>query len=81
MTFKFETELEKLIYEALRIRLAEQRCAEIYPSDKVQSPIHLSIGQEHISVGACAALRKTDLVFVFAGLIAALLLLLWAFLG
>ena len=63
LTFKFETELEKLIYEALRIRLAEQRCAEIYPSDKIQSPVHLSIGQEHISVGACAALRKTDLVF------------------
>lgn len=54
---------EKLFYNALRIRLVEERLAAIYPSDYIQSPIHLSIGEEHISVGICSALNPTDLVF------------------
>nr|WP_319395117.1 thiamine pyrophosphate-dependent dehydrogenase E1 component subunit alpha [uncultured Desulfobacter sp.] len=54
---------DRLFYETLRIRLAEEEIARIYPSDKIQSPVHLSIGQEHISVGICAALERQDLVF------------------
>ncbi len=45
------------------IRRVEEEIARIYPSDKIQSPIHLSIGQEAISVGVCAALQKSDIVF------------------
>jgi TPP-dependent pyruvate/acetoin dehydrogenase alpha subunit len=59
----FLNEYERLFYQALRIRLVEERIAEIYPTDKIQSPVHLSIGQEHISVGICFGLRKDDLVF------------------
>lgn len=44
----------------LRIRLAERRVSEIYPSDKIQSPIHLSTGQEAVSAGLCLALRRGD---------------------
>ncbi len=44
----------------LRIRLAEQRIIEIYPTDKIQSPIHLSVGQEAIAAGVCQALLSTD---------------------
>lgn len=44
----------------LRIRLAELRIVEIYPSDKIQSPVHLSIGQEAVAAGVCAALKRTD---------------------
>jgi TPP-dependent pyruvate/acetoin dehydrogenase alpha subunit len=39
-----------------RIRRVEERVAEVYPSDKIQSPVHLSIGQEAVAVAACAAL-------------------------
>lgn len=44
----------------LRIRLAEQRIAELYPSDKIQSPIHLSVGQEAVAAGVCRALLPSD---------------------
>ncbi len=50
-------------YERLYlIRQTEMEVARIYPSDKIKSPIHLSIGQEFISVAVCEALRQTDLV-------------------
>ena len=44
----------------LRIRLAERRVSDIYPTDKIQSPIHLSIGQEAVAAGLCAALKPSD---------------------
>ncbi len=54
---------EKMFYQTLRIRIAEERIAQIYPTDKIQSPVHLSIGQEHISVAVCAAIEPADMVF------------------
>jgi pyruvate dehydrogenase E1 component alpha subunit len=59
----FANEYERLLYAALRIRLVEERVIALYPSDKIQSPVHLSIGQEAIAVGTCAALAPQDLVF------------------
>ena len=59
----FPSMYEKLFYKALRIRMVEERITALYPSDKIQSPVHLSIGQEAIAAGACESLRKTDLVF------------------
>lgn len=51
------------IYRSLRlIRSAEERIAQLYPSDKIKSPVHLSIGQEAVSVGVCDALRLDDVV-------------------
>ncbi len=55
---------ERLCFEALRIRLVEERIIELYPSDLIQSPVHLSIGQEAIAVGVCANLNYKDLVFI-----------------
>ncbi len=55
---------QRLEYEALRIRMVEERIIELYPSDLIQSPIHLSIGQEAVAVGVCANLNPTDLVFI-----------------
>lgn len=43
-----------------RIRKAEEKVAALYPSDKIQSPIHLSIGQEAVAAGVCYALETTD---------------------
>ncbi len=52
------------LYRALlRIRRLEEEVARIYPTDKIKSPVHLSIGQEAVSVGVCAALEKQDVVF------------------
>jgi len=57
------TKYEELFYSALRIRMVEEKIAEIYYSDVIQSPVHLSIGQEHSSVGVINHLEKDDLVF------------------
>ena len=46
-----------------RIRRMEEEIARIYPSDKIKSPVHLSIGQEAVSVAVCDALRADDVVF------------------
>ncbi|WP_206484744.1 alpha-ketoacid dehydrogenase subunit alpha/beta [Thalassotalea sp. G2M2-11] len=51
------------LYESLYfIRQLELKVAEVYPSDKIKSPVHLSIGQEFVSVALCQALRATDYV-------------------
>jgi TPP-dependent pyruvate/acetoin dehydrogenase alpha subunit len=54
--------LERL-YRNLRLtRRFEEVVAEIYPTDKIKSPVHLSIGQEAVAVGVCDALRSDDIV-------------------
>jgi len=53
---------EKLFYQSLRIRLTEERIIDLYPSDKIQSPVHLSIGQEAVATGAISALNHDDYV-------------------
>lgn len=55
--------LERLYKALYRIRLLEEELARVYPTDKIKSPIHLSIGQEAVSVGVCEALRAEDVVF------------------
>jgi TPP-dependent pyruvate/acetoin dehydrogenase alpha subunit len=59
----FENKYEELFYQALRIRLVEEEIAKIYPTDKIQSPVHLSIGQEAIAAGACYHLQNDDLIY------------------
>src|SRR5207237_5384112 len=41
----------------------EEEIARIYPTDRIKSPVHLSIGQEAVSVGVCEALQPQDIVF------------------
>ena len=53
-----------LIYECLRIRMVEEKIIELYPSDLIQSPVHLSIGQEPLAVGVCSNLTASDWVFI-----------------
>ncbi len=51
------------IYGALYlVRRVEEEVARIYPSDKIKSPVHLSIGQESVAVGVCDVLRPDDVV-------------------
>jgi TPP-dependent pyruvate/acetoin dehydrogenase alpha subunit len=54
---------ERLYRSLYRIRRVEEEIARAYPSDLIKSPVHLSIGQEAVSVGVCEALRPSDVVF------------------
>ncbi len=59
-----EPELIPRLYRSLfLIRRVEEEVARIYPSDKIKSPVHLSIGQEAVAVGVCDPLRKDDVLF------------------
>lgn len=55
---------KKLFFQAMRIRLVEEKIIELYPSNLIQSPVHLSIGQEAVAVGICANLNLEDWVFI-----------------
>jgi hypothetical protein len=58
------TALNQRVYRSLyRVRRVEEEVARLYPSDQIKSPVHLSIGQEAVSVGVCEALRPDDVVF------------------
>jgi len=54
---------EEIFHHALRIRMVEEKIAELYPSDKIQSPVHLSTGQEPHTAALILQLSKTDQVF------------------
>lgn len=52
------------MYKSLyRIRRVEEEIIRLYPSDKIKSPVHLSIGQESVAVGVCEALDAGDIAF------------------
>lgn len=53
------------IYRAMqRIRRIEEEVARLYPSDRIKSPVHLSIGQEAVAVGICDPLQAEDIVSI-----------------
>ena len=54
---------EKAYYLYLLIRKSEEKIIDLYSTDKIKSPVHLSIGQEAIAVGVSLALREEDIVF------------------
>src|ERR1700677_3146591 len=54
---------ERLYRSLYRIRRVEEEVARVYPTDRIKSPVHLSIGQEAVSVAVCEALRPSDVVF------------------
>jgi TPP-dependent pyruvate/acetoin dehydrogenase alpha subunit len=56
--------MHEQFYKSLyRIRRVEEELARNYPTDKIKSPVHLSIGQEAVSVAVCQALGPHDVVF------------------
>lgn len=55
--------LRSLYVTMLRIRLFEERAAELVEAEEVNCPCHLYIGQEGIAAGVCAALKKKDYVW------------------
>ena len=52
----------RLYYEMLRIRMIEEKIAELYPEQEMRCPVHLCIGQEAVAAGVCAHLSRVDYV-------------------
>jgi len=52
----------RLYHSMLLIRRVEEHICDVYSSDAIKSPVHLSIGQESIASGLCDALRADDMV-------------------
>jgi TPP-dependent pyruvate/acetoin dehydrogenase alpha subunit len=52
----------RLYQSMLLIREVENYIAEVYNSDLIKSPVHLSIGQESVAVGVCDALEADDFI-------------------
>lgn len=58
-----EAEIWKRMFcNMLRIRLVEERIAELYPEQEMRCPVHLCIGQEAVAAGVCANLSREDYV-------------------
>ncbi|OGG37522.1 hypothetical protein A2110_02980 [Candidatus Jorgensenbacteria bacterium GWA1_54_12] len=53
----------ELYQKAYLIRSAERKICDNYPKDVMQSPMHMSMGEEGIVAGVCQALKKKDQVF------------------
>jgi len=51
-----------LLYEMLRIRRFEERCAELYSASKIRGFMHLYVGEEAVAVGVIDALKPEDSV-------------------
>jgi pyruvate dehydrogenase E1 component alpha subunit len=51
-----------LHYTVLRIRMVEERIAELYPEQEMRCPVHLCTGQEAVAAGVCANLERSDYI-------------------
>ena len=51
---------QKLLFDMLRIRRMEEKCAELYGEQKIRGFLHLYIGEEACAVGAMHGLAAED---------------------
>lgn len=51
-----------LFRSMLKVRLVEERIQKLYPEGDMRCPTHLSLGQEAVAAGTCAALEPQDYV-------------------
>ena len=62
--FTTPPDVQKNLYASmLYIRMVEEKIVELYPQQEMKCPCHLCIGQEAISAGLCASLRRDDKLF------------------
>jgi pyruvate dehydrogenase E1 component alpha subunit len=58
---------EQCLWMLRKMRLVRQmseRIIELYPTDVMETPVHLCIGQEAVSAGLCCHLRDADKLFM-----------------
>ena len=53
---------KELYLSMLRIRMVEEKIANLYSEQEMRCPVHLSIGQEAVAVGVCDQLADQDIV-------------------
>ncbi|HCX34869.1 MAG TPA: pyruvate dehydrogenase (acetyl-transferring) E1 component subunit alpha [Rhodocyclaceae bacterium] len=53
---------QELLFDMLRIRRMEEKCAELYGAQKIRGFLHLYIGEEACAVGALHALTPEDAI-------------------
>jgi len=58
-----KTKLKELYNTLLKVRRVEERLLDIFASGDIPGFIHVSVGQEAIATGVCAALATEDTVF------------------
>ncbi len=56
-------EIISIYRSMLRIRMVEKRFSDVYKKQEIRCPMHLSIGQEAVSVGISLFLKKEDHVY------------------
>ncbi len=56
------TECRRLLGDMIRIRVFEERCAELYGEQKIRGFLHLYIGEEAIAAGVMSLLEERDAV-------------------
>ena len=61
MNIERETKL-RLLTTMLRIRLCEEKVHELFLNNKIPGFSHVSIGQEAVAAGVCAALHPDDYI-------------------
>jgi TPP-dependent pyruvate/acetoin dehydrogenase alpha subunit len=59
----FKIDIARLLKGMIRIRIAEEAIADIYPQGEMRTPTHFAIGQEAPAVGVCAALETSDVIY------------------
>ena len=52
----------ELLYQMLRIRRFEEKCVELYSSQKIRGFLHLYIGEEAVAVGSISCLAPDDAI-------------------
>ena len=57
------TTLRMMYVTMLKIRVFEEKVADLVSRKEIICPCHLYIGQEAVAAGVCANLRKDDYVF------------------
>ena len=62
MTNTSPEQVRSLYHTMLLIRRFEEKLVELYPTDKIKRPVHLSIGQEAVAAAVCAPLQADDMI-------------------
>ncbi len=54
--------IARLFHSMLLIRRVEEHICDVYATDAIKSPVHLSIGQESVATGICDVMAADDVI-------------------